>query len=54
MQRMNAAAESIANAETPSIESVMNLKMAEHAIKTNAAAAAVVYETTDYLLDIMV
>jgi hypothetical protein len=32
----------------------MQLKAAEHGVKVNAAVAAAVYETSDYLLDILV
>lgn len=54
MQRMQEATQAIAGDPAVSVEAIMNLKQAEHAIQTNVAAANVVYRTTDYLLDILI
>jgi len=55
LQGLNAAAQTIANPSTSTdVNAVMQLKAAEHGVKVNAAVAAAVYETSDYLLDILV
>ena len=55
MQKMNQAAQEIANPDTSTDASaVLDLKVAEHAIAVNTAAARAIYNTTDAILDIFV
>lgn len=54
MQAMYQASEAIASSSPLSAEAVIQLKLAEHAVKANVAAANVVDKTTEYLLDILI
>lgn len=55
LQKMNQAAQAVANPDSGAdVSTVLDLKAAEHAIAVNAATAKVVYDTSDYLLDILV